>query len=148
MVKIEKWTLPDDLYYRKEDHIWALVKGNIVLLGLDDFGQTAAGNIMKMKTFPEGKVIKKDQTFGTIESGKYVGPMKSPLSGKIVKVNHDVVSNPKVINFDPYGSWILEVEPTDFSSETHDLEHGEDSIREWMTVEIEDYRAKGLLPDE
>ena len=42
MATIENFEFPDDLYYTKE-HVWAKVDGNVVTIGLTQFGQDVAG---------------------------------------------------------------------------------------------------------
>jgi glycine cleavage system H protein len=149
MVQIQergcKWEFPEELYYRKDDHIWARVESNTVRFGLDDFGQTLAGRILRIKTFPVGKQVRKDHTFGTLESGKYIGPMKAPVSGEVVEVNRDVIETPSMVNDAPYKNWIILVRPTNLDEELEDLVHGRDAIIEWLNKEIEDYTRRELL---
>ena len=139
------WELPDDCHYQKKDHIWARVEGDQVRMGLDAFGQWAAGTLAQMRTFPEGKAIRKDHSFGNIESGKFIGPMRSPVSGKIVAVNSEVVGNPSMVNDDCYANWIVLVEPSNLDEDLADLPHGEAAIRQWMESELEDFKQKDLL---
>ena len=146
VIEVEGWKFPKNLYYRREDHIWARVEGNLVRLGLDDFGQTAAGTIMYIKTFPPDREIRKDHTFGTLESGKYVGPMKAPVSGRVVEVNQEVLKKPSLINQSPYENWVMLVEPSHLEEDLKDLVHG-DEIEEWLRAEIAEYRRKGWIKD-
>ena len=43
MVEVEGYYLPDDRRYDRKEHIWAKVEGDLVRVGLDMFGQKAAG---------------------------------------------------------------------------------------------------------
>ncbi len=139
------WELPDDFYYHKKDHIWAKVEDGKVRMGLDAFGQWAAGTLAQMRTFPEGRAIRKDHAFGNVESGKFIGPMRSPVSGTIVAVNADVVAKPSMVNDDNYGNWVVLVEPTNLEADLADLPHGEEAIRAWMEAELDAFKSKDLL---
>ncbi|MEM2047460.1 MAG: hypothetical protein QXZ06_06225, partial [Candidatus Jordarchaeales archaeon] len=81
--------LPEDLYYHP-DHCWARVEGDKVRVGFDDFGQVTAGQILFIRLKPAGKEVKQNETFGTVETGKWVGPLKSPISGTIAEVNPEI----------------------------------------------------------
>jgi len=55
---------------------------------------------------------------GTVESGKAVFEVISPVSGKIVAINEDISSAPKLINENPYEKgWIAEIELSNFESD-------------------------------
>jgi len=139
------WELTDDFYYQKKDHVWAKVEGDRVRMGLDAFGVWAAGDLAQMRTFPAGRAIRKDHAFGNIESGKFIGPMRSPVSGKILEINDEVVANPAKVNEDNYGNWIVLVEPSSLEEDLSDLPHGEEAIKSWMAAELEDFKSKDLL---
>ncbi|WP_457556306.1 glycine cleavage system protein H [Candidatus Pyrohabitans sp.] len=139
------WELPDDLYYHPKDHIWARVEGDVVVVGLDAFGAYAAGRIQHLRTFPKGRKVRKDQAFGNLESGKFIGPMRAPVAGEIVEINQEVVSNPSKINESPYEAWIIKIKPSNLEEDLKDLPHGEEKIKAWMDKEIEEYRKKEVL---
>ncbi len=152
MAKIEfgtkeecRWELPDDFYYHREDHIWARKDGDKVYFGVDQFGQYAAGEVQYLKIMPAGRKFKKNKTFGSLESGKYIGPMRAPVGGEILEVNDAVIKSPKMINESPYENWVVCMKPEQFDTDAADLPHGEEKIKEWMQVELEDYKSKDLL---
>ncbi|MFQ6136083.1 MAG: glycine cleavage system protein H [Candidatus Hydrothermarchaeales archaeon] len=145
MVEIEGFNLPDEFYYIRRDHIWTKVEGDKVRIGLDQFGQCSAGRVAYIKIKPKGREIEKGRPFGTLECGKYIGPLKAPVSGVILEVNEAVLQNPELVNDDPYGEgWMIIAEPSNFEEDSKDLVHGED-VKEWLEKEIVEYRKKGLL---
>ncbi len=94
--------LPDDLYYNRTEHLWARVEpGNRVRVGLDAFGSRAAGTVVYIKILPAGKKTRKNRNFGSLEAGKYVGPLKSPVDGTVVEVNQEVLNRPGRGNEEP-----------------------------------------------
>lgn len=138
------WELPDDLYYHPKDHIWAKVEGENIRVGIDQFGQYAAGNIQHLRTFPKGRTLRKDQAFGNLESGKFIGPLRAPVAGEIIDVNQEVLSNPGIINNAPYDNWIAVFKGSNIEEDLKDLPHGK-KIKAWMEKELSEYDSKGIL---
>ena len=85
MVKIDGNEFPDDLYYHR-DHMWVKVEGGGVRVGYNDWAQEAAGKLVNLNTRKVGRSVKAGKTLGTVESGKWVGPLKSPVAGEILEV--------------------------------------------------------------
>jgi glycine cleavage system H protein len=110
--------LPDRKYTK--DHEWALQTGKKVLVGITDFAQTSLGDVTFVQLPAEGKELKKGDIIGTVESVKAVSDIYAPISGKVLRVNQTVVGDPSVLNQDPYGSWLIELESNN-ESEFKDL---------------------------
>jgi glycine cleavage system H protein len=112
MTAIENYEFPDDLYYTK-DHVWVKVEGNLATIGLSQFGQSIAGDILFVEAPNPGRVITKNEAFMSMESGKWVGRIKAPLSGKIMETNADLEWETNLVNSDPYGKgWLAKLEPS------------------------------------
>jgi glycine cleavage system H protein len=104
---------PDDLYYNRE-HIWVRVQGTRGTVGVTDFAQHEMGEILFVDLPEEGSQVEKDDVFGTLESSKTVGELRSPISGEIVSINKDLEEEPSLVNDDPYGNgWLVMVEIDD-----------------------------------
>ncbi|GAG37516.1 unnamed protein product, partial [marine sediment metagenome] len=72
------------------------------------------------------------------ESGKWVGPLKTPLTGEITELNDDVLKTPSIINDDPYGKgWIAVLTPENLDVEIGDLIKGSDkeALEAWLNEE-------------
>jgi glycine cleavage system H protein len=103
---------PKDLKYTK-DHEWARKSGNAIAVGVTFHAQEALGDVVYVELPKLGTAVKAGERFGTIESTKAVSDLYSPITGKVVKVNDDLTSNPQKVNQEPYtGGWIIEVEPS------------------------------------
>jgi glycine cleavage system H protein len=149
MAQVEEFFLPDELYYDRKDHLWARIEEGKVRVGLDQFGQKAAGTVAYIKVFPPGRNVVKGRAFGSLEAGKYIGPLKAPVNGRIGEVNQEVLANPKLVNTDPYGQgWFVVIEPSNLEPDLQDLVHGAEAIQAWLEAEIREYREKGLFPEE
>ena len=65
----------------------------------------------------------------TVESSKWVGPVPAPVEGEIVEVNDEVVTDPTLINSDPYGAgWVAKVRAEDWERDAADLVTGPDGV--------------------
>jgi glycine cleavage system H protein len=137
MVKLEGYDFPDDLYFHP-DHMWVKMEGDTAILGYNAWAADAAGKLVSLKTRPAGKEVKAGKTLGSVESGKWVGSLKMPITGKVIEINPALAENPGIINDSPYGDgWIAKVEPSDLS-EIDTLMKGsdKDKLEAWLKEEI------------
>lgn len=147
MAQIGDIYLPDDLYYQPQDHLWVRVEGNRVRIGLDQLALKSAQRIRHIGLKPPGRAMAKGKPFGSMESGKYVGPLKAPLAGKVAEINQAVVSNPALVTQDPYGEgWLIIMEPEDAGRDLAELMHGS-ALQGWLEKSVEEWRNQGLLKD-
>ncbi|MHA1839854.1 MAG: glycine cleavage system protein GcvH [Candidatus Ranarchaeia archaeon] len=138
MVKVDKYDQPDELYYHK-DHSWMKVEGDKVRVGIDDFGQQAAGKILFVRLRAPGKEVKQGKSIGSIESGKWVGSIKSPVNGTIVEINEKLKNNPSLLNSSPYDEgWMVVIEPSNLDQDLKELISGPDQIKTWIESEIKE----------
>jgi glycine cleavage system H protein len=145
MARVDEFDLPDELYYDRKDHLWAGLEGGTVRVGLDRFGQKMAGTVAYLKLLPAGRAVQKGRSFGSLEAGKYIGPLRAPVSGRLAEVNGAVLANPGLLNADPYGEgWLVVVEPANLAADLADLAHGP-AVQPWLEDEVQDYRARGLI---
>ncbi|MBM2848998.1 MAG: GcvH, partial [Anaerolineales bacterium] len=72
-----------------------------------------------------GKPVKKGKSAGTVESGKWVGPVTAPVNGTISEINTVLKSKPSLLNSDPYGEgWFLKIKPDNWEADSTDLVTG------------------------
>jgi glycine cleavage system H protein len=125
MADIKGYNMPDELYYHK-DHSWARVDGSKVTVGMNDFFQQEAGDIVFVDLPEEEDDVSQGETCGKIQSRKWIGKLVAPVSGEIVEINEDLEEDTSLINTDPYGKgWILVIEASDLDSELGNLMQGE-----------------------
>ena len=102
---------PNDLKYTK-DHEWAKKSGSNVVVGVTWYAQDASGALVYCELPKVGATIAAGASFGVIESTKAVSELFAPIAGKVTKINSAVVTNPALINDEPYtGGWLIELEP-------------------------------------
>lgn len=123
-------SVPEDLWYWVREHVWARLEADgTVTIGMTDAAQHLAGAIVTATPKGAGKTVKKGKSSGTVESGKWVGPIKSPLSGEIVAANEVILQNPKILNEDPYGQgWYVRIRPDDWEADKADLLTGAEAV--------------------
>ncbi len=140
MVEVENFSFPDDMYYT-DDQIWMKKEGDKVRIGMTSFGVDLAGKIKFVRLRPAGKAIDAGRSIGTLESGKWTGPVKAPVSGTITEVNEALKDNPGVLNEDPYGKgWIAVLEPSNLDGEVGALQ-GADGLEDWIKGQMAEKRA-------
>jgi len=107
------YKVAEDVRYHKE-HMWARREGELVVVGVTDFAQRLAGDIVYVDMPMEGDPVTKDKPFGTIETGKWVGKLYAPVDGAVAAYNESVEDDALIINEDPYGKgWVIKVRPED-----------------------------------
>jgi glycine cleavage system H protein len=121
MATANNCNVPEDLWYWVKEHVW---------IRPEDDG--TAGNIITATPKKTGRKVKKAKSAGTVESSKWVGPVRSPVNGEIVASNEAVANNPKLLNEDPYGAgWFVRVQPTDWDGDKADLVTGAQAVADY-----------------
>ncbi len=130
MATVRGCNIPEDRYYWVEKHAWARLEADgTVTIGITDVAQHLAKGIVNATPKDAGRTVQKGKSAGTLESGKWVGPVTSPITGEIVTVNEAVKAKPPLINEDPYGEgWFVRVKPTDWAGESAVLVTGEAAV--------------------
>ncbi|MEM3401235.1 MAG: glycine cleavage system protein H [Nitrososphaerota archaeon] len=99
------------------DHFWIKVEYNsptaLVKIGLKEDVIKTIGQIDAFRALPKGRCVNRGYPFGSIEHGRKILILRSPITGSIVEVNEEVIKNPQLINEDPYGKgWIAILKPS------------------------------------
>jgi len=109
-MEIGGYKFPDDLYYDLE-HNWARVEGKKVTVGITDFAQAIAGEIVYAEVPRTGRKVEIGKPFMSMESGKWVGRIKAIVSGQIAQANQEIEFESTIINKSPYDQgWLAVIE--------------------------------------
>ena len=127
-----KYNIPSQLFYTKT-HEWAKKTNDKVKIGLTSYAVEKLGEITYLELKEAGTEVKAGDKIGEVESYKSTEPIYSPVSGKIVKVNIEILSEEQggkakyeYMTEDPYGKgWLIEVEPEDFDRDVKNLMNSE-----------------------
>ena len=102
--------IPEGLRYTRQ-HEWVLIDGESARIGITDLAQDALGNIVHVQLPTVGQSVRSGASAVEVESSKSVSDIYSPVSGSVVLVNESLITEPGLVNSDPYGSgWLYEVQ--------------------------------------
>ncbi|MDP2928134.1 MAG: glycine cleavage system protein GcvH [Candidatus Omnitrophota bacterium] len=93
--------IPKNIFYTK-DHEWARIEGKIAYVGITDYAVHSLGDITFVELPKIGKELKQSAYCATVESVKAASDVFAPLSGKVLTVNTQLVTNPELINQSAY----------------------------------------------
>lgn len=129
---ISEWfRLPEKVYYHP-GHSWAVQEGNqLVKVGMNDFAQKLVGEIQAVQMPALGSTIRQGDKGWTLKVDSKAIDMLSPVDGKIIDINEELIRSPQNINKDPYSSWLMKVEAPRFSVNKRQLFQGT-LAKKWM----------------
>ena len=100
---------PSELRY-SHDHEWIGMEGGLAAIGITQYAQQVLGDITFVDLPKVGKVLKRHDTLGVVESVKAASDLFTPVAGTVAEVNAGLVNAPERINQDPYGrGWICKL---------------------------------------
>jgi glycine cleavage system H protein len=112
------------------------VDGTKVTVGMTDFFQKEAGDIVFVDLPEEEDDVSQGEICGKIQSRKWIGKLVSPVSGEIIEINEELEDDTSLINTDPYGEgWIIVIEASDLDSDLENLIYG-DAVADFIDREI------------
>nr|WP_312577808.1 glycine cleavage system protein GcvH [Sedimentibacter sp.] len=94
-------------------HEWVKVSGNKAYIGISDYAQEHLGEVVFVDLPDVDATFKAGDQFVVLESVKAVSDVYSPISGRVVEVNEELLDNPGLINESPYESYLVVVEMSD-----------------------------------
>ena len=124
-MEIDHCEFPDQLMYDVDNFVWANDRdGNgSMFVGITSVLTFLAGKICTIKIKNPGTEIKRGKSIGTLESNKYFGVVRSPISGTIIKTNYSIINSPKIVNDYPYTEgWFARIRPNNVLAEIKSLE--------------------------
>jgi len=127
-MELDNCPFPDNLVYYPEDGVWVDVSnvevaGNGVVIGITSIIATLAGKLSSVKFKLPNEQVMRGRSVAVIESHKFVGAVRTPLTGTIIESNAALVDAPQLASTDPYGlGWIAKLKPTKFEAEQQFLQ--------------------------
>jgi len=96
-----------DLLYTKE-HEWVRIEDGLATIGITFYAQSHLGDITFVDLPKSGDDFRQFANIAIIESVKTVTQIHSPLSGKVFKINEDLIASPQLVNQSCYDKgWLL-----------------------------------------
>jgi len=136
MTQVRGCEIPEELYYWIEKHVWVRDEGGgILTVGVTDPAIT---------TKKVGRALERGQSVGTLESGKWVGPVPAPVDGEIIAVNPLISADPTLANSDPYGAgWVVKMQARDWEGQRAELQTGPAGVERYRAF----LEAEGISCD-
>ena len=149
LIEVAGYRLAPDRAYDPDHHFWARVVGpERVRIGMDPLGVETSGTLAQLAFLPVNEQLRRGEPFGSLEAAKFVGPLTSPLSGRVAAINDAVMADPTLVERDPFGDgWLIELSGVDIDGEMAGLLSGAERIAEWFAAKVEEYRLKGVLAE-
>lgn len=106
-------SIPADLRY-SDSHEWARVEadGN-VSVGITHHAQDLLGDLVFVESPAVGRMLRKGEECGVVESVKAASDIYAPISGEVVAVNAELETAPEKINEGAYQAWMFRLKPAD-----------------------------------
>lgn len=130
MAIIRGFSLPDDLYYLVEKHVWVSQPvAGVCRVGLTPVAYQLLRHSLVAISIKEGMIGKeaaKGKSVAMIESLKFIGPLPAPFTGVVLRGNPRLAAEPSIAEQDPYDEgWIVEMTTTDWPAAAAGLVTGE-----------------------
>ena len=111
--------VPEGLRYTAEDE-WLRLEGASTsagaeaTIGITDYAQHELGDIVFVELPPVGRVLRRGETFGVVESVKAVSDLYAPISGEVVARNDALEGSSELVNSAPYAEgWMIRIRLSD-----------------------------------
>lgn len=106
-------SVPNDRRYSPH-HVWVMPEGNQWISGITEHAQEALGTIETIELPTVGQTLVGGKCCGSIESLKTVSDLIAPLSAAVIAHNEACVTEPTLVNDQPYADgWLLRLSEVD-----------------------------------
>ena len=109
-LRVGKYIVLTDRLYTESDE-WVKIEGNLATVGITDYAQKKLRDIVGVQLPELNREVQAGEPVASVESVKASSDIYAPLSGKVVKVNEELLTSPELLNQDPYGKgWMFVIE--------------------------------------
>ena len=99
-------------------------------VGISQYAAEALGDIVFVELPEVGDQVEANESFCTVESVKAVSELYSPVTGKVLEVNEELLDNPESINEAAESTWFVKIEVDAQSDEAMNKESYEEFCKE------------------
>lgn len=100
--------------YFTTDHEWIAVDGDIAMIGITNYAQSALGDVVYVELPAVGKTFAKGDEAAVVESVKAASEVYAAVSGTVTEVNAALVDEPAKVNAAPEtDGWFLKLKLAD-----------------------------------
>ncbi len=127
--KSTEFFIPGGVFISNQ-HCWCAVsQDGTVKMGIDDFAKKLLGEIEDIE-FPNlGMEVQKGQTLFNVKANSKSYQFKSPITGKVAKLNNQLKENLESLDITPYEkNWICTVDADNLDTELPDMNIGSAAV--------------------
>jgi len=142
-LQIDHCEFPDDVLYDIENNVWIkLDDKKHARIGITSVHAALAGKLKQVMFKPTNVFMQAGQAVATIESVRYFGAVRTPLTARLIEVNPALEKNPKLANDFPYtDGWFVHIEPMKLAQEMGTLVDPR-SAEERIRTQIRELRVR------
>jgi glycine cleavage system H protein len=98
------------------DHEWLRIEDDVATVGITDYAQSQLGDVVFVGLPDVGRTLTKNEVAAVVESVKVASDIYAPISGQVVEVNKDLVTEPSLVNSDAQDrAWFFKIKISDKS---------------------------------
>jgi len=110
--------IPSTGYYFNNTDCWARIDGTVATVGVSDFIRLDPREIVSLKPPDIGLKVSIFDGLCSFATDNVSLDVNSPVSGRVVSVNQELIDNPGLVKDDPYErGWVVEVELSDIDDD-------------------------------
>jgi glycine cleavage system H lipoate-binding protein/TusA-related sulfurtransferase len=136
-MKINHCNFPEDILYDIENFVWSKINTDerIITIGIISCLGYISGKLSNINLKPVGIDVERGKSIGTIESPRYFGVVRAPVSGEIAEVNSSLTRRPELANKHPYTQgWFAKLRVTKVGDEIKNLQNIKSSSDEMAAL--------------
>jgi glycine cleavage system H protein len=136
----ERFIIPRG-YFFSPKHVWVeVLRTGSARVGIDDFVQKVVGAIDGIRAVPVNTNVKRGDPILTIVQNGRELTVTSPISGRVLEVNEQLLHAPELLRQDPYlAGWVARIEPENLGTELKTLNLAEEAAN-WLKQEVARFR--------
>lgn len=135
-MRIQECEFADDAWYDEDGLVWARPDGDEVVVGVTAILAAMAGKLTSVRGKPTGVQYARGEGVGAVESGRYFGIVRTPITGTLLAVNPAVLERPKLLSESPYAEgWFARLRPRDWGQQSSSLFRG-DAAKDRLAAQI------------
>ena len=97
-----------------KDHEYISVEDGVGTVGITNHAQEKLGDVTYVEVPAVGKMVKRADAVGVVESVKAASDVYTPVSGAVVQVNVALADKPELVNEDAEGAaWFFKIKLAD-----------------------------------
>ena len=127
----------DSACFYHKNHCWVkVISTDEVITGINSILSRLLYDVKTIVMPKEGENIRRNQFFSHIIQEKHIVPVISPVSGKIISVNQELIDNPALLNTNHHeNGWLAVIKPDDLQNDLRTLLFGNKAIEWHKTME-------------